>query len=588
MRPSCIILDKTDFPVHELLKYDIVICSHNFLRQRYIDWVAYAGFCLAVRSHSVKRAIQAFDRKFVRPHAPLHSSLYASLQRKIAVLIIDESHDARNPESQLHAAIRSLEPHCTFLLTGTPIFNIWEDLAAQAMLLPGGGPLINLDHCRRLFGTDGDTNLVGHPQGAGEMLFRRFISALIVARPKSLLELPPLKTKIVRVDMKDHREILLEISRCVMIGRSLLSSGKRDGISHVHGVQSTGAWAILSKAQKLSLNPILLTLREADSEDEETSTGIDKTTKARMEASLQKFLEDKGLPLDLSLKDLDTDQLVSFRAVWNKVRRGSSTAVQLAENDQLPNNVDEDDAPSTSHEIELEDLRAVGISAYSDEGFTYNEDSEDENYQPDSDDADEAQSEGPNDNHESEDDEVRGVRSEGTEDESSKPAAEERYLRRKGRSDPEFTKRWLARLSRSSDNGIFSPRITAIMDQVRQIRKEYPGEKMMIVSGMVMFLDIVKEAIKRRAQTEIEFEFEIGEYNGTIKSVEERAELIRTFNHPGSGLIVLLLSAQAGGTGLNVAGASHIIISEPFWTPTLKEQVAGRAHRMPQDKEVHI
>lgn len=43
----------------------------------------------------------------------------------------------------------------------------------------------------------------------------------------------------------------------------------------------------------------------------------------------------------------------------------------------------------------------------------------------------------------------------------------------------------------------------------------------MITSGVVIFLDMVKEAIKRRAQTEIEFEFEIREYNGTIKSFEE-------------------------------------------------------------------
>lgn len=56
---------------------------------------------------------------------------------------------------------------------------------------------------------------------------------------------------------------------------------------------------------------------------------------------------------------------------------------------------------------------------------------------------------------------------------------------------------------------------------IRQIRKQHPGGKIMIISGVVIFLDIVKEAIKRRAQIEIEFEIEIGEHNGTIKSFYE-------------------------------------------------------------------
>lgn len=38
------------------------------------------------------------------------------------------------------------------MLSGTPMSNSWEEFAGQLMLLPGGGPFVDLDHYRRLFG----------------------------------------------------------------------------------------------------------------------------------------------------------------------------------------------------------------------------------------------------------------------------------------------------------------------------------------------------------------------------------------------------------------------------------------------------
>ncbi|KAF4997763.1 hypothetical protein FDECE_11985 [Fusarium decemcellulare] len=84
--------------------------------------------------------------------------------------------------------------------------------------------------------------------------------------------------------------------------------------------------------------------------------------------------------------------------------------------------------------------------------------------------------------------------------------------------------------------------------------------------------DLVKEAMRRRMATDPPFRVTVADYNGTIKSLDERAGIVRRFNLQYGGPQVLLLSAAAGGTGLNLAGASRVILCEPFWAPGLKQQ----------------
>ncbi|KAF4462559.1 DNA repair RAD5 [Fusarium albosuccineum] len=161
-------------------------------------------------------------------------------------------------------------------------------------------------------------------------------------------------------------------------------------------------------------------------------------------------------------------------------------------------------------------------------------------------------------------------------------------IRRKGRGDAEFTRRCKEMLSQASDAKVFSARINAIIRQVREIRQQDPDAKIIITSEFVMFLDNIREAPKSTTQAEDIFQFEVQEYNGTVKPVTKRAKIVRQFNCHLSGPWVLSLSAQARGVGLNLARATHVIISEPSRTPGLRIQVAGRAHRLPQDKTVHV
>lgn len=51
---------------------------------------------------------------------------------------------------------------------------------------------------------------------------------------------------------------------------------------------------------------------------------------------------------------------------------------------------------------------------------------------------------------------------------------------------------------------------------------------------------------------------------------------------------VLLASLQAGGTGLNLTGADHVFLTDPWWNPAVEDQAASRAHRMGQVRPVFV
>lgn len=50
----------------------------------------------------------------------------------------------------------------------------------------------------------------------------------------------------------------------------------------------------------------------------------------------------------------------------------------------------------------------------------------------------------------------------------------------------------------------------------------------------------------------------------------------------------MLLSLVAGGVGLNLVGANHLVLVDPHWNPQLENQAGDRVYRMGQKKPVKI
>ena len=51
---------------------------------------------------------------------------------------------------------------------------------------------------------------------------------------------------------------------------------------------------------------------------------------------------------------------------------------------------------------------------------------------------------------------------------------------------------------------------------------------------------------------------------------------------------VFLISLKAGGTGLNLTGADHVIHLDPWWNPAIEDQATDRAHRIGQTRPVTV
>lgn len=70
--------------------------------------------------------------------------------------------------------------------------------------------------------------------------------------------------------------------------------------------------------------------------------------------------------------------------------------------------------------------------------------------------------------------------------------------------------------------------------------------------------------------------------------VSKRQSMVNSFNSHLLKNRLFLLSAKAGGVGLNITGASRIIMIEPAWNPAIDSQSIARAWRFGQTQTVVV
>ena len=69
--------------------------------------------------------------------------------------------------------------------------------------------------------------------------------------------------------------------------------------------------------------------------------------------------------------------------------------------------------------------------------------------------------------------------------------------------------------------------------------------------------------------------------------VGKRKELVRRFQEE-DGLPFFVISVKAGGTGLNLTAASHVIHFDRWWNPAVENQATDRAFRIGQKRNVLV
>ncbi|GMR43018.1 hypothetical protein PMAYCL1PPCAC_13213 [Pristionchus mayeri] len=105
------------------------------------------------------------------------------------------------------------------------------------------------------------------------------------------------------------------------------------------------------------------------------------------------------------------------------------------------------------------------------------------------------------------------------------------------------------------------------------------GDKVLIFSQFTSMLDILEVYLRHRGHS-------FSRLDGTTP-VLERLEMINTYNEDPSQF-VFLLSTRAGGLGINLVSANHIILHDIDFNPYNDKQAEDRCHRMGQKKPVYV
>lgn len=71
-------------------------------------------------------------------------------------------------------------------------------------------------------------------------------------------------------------------------------------------------------------------------------------------------------------------------------------------------------------------------------------------------------------------------------------------------------------------------------------------------------------------------------------SVGERGRIVERFNDPNEYIPYIVLSLRAGGVGLNLTAANHVIHFDRWWNPAVENQATDRAFRIGQTSNVIV
>ncbi len=106
-------------------------------------------------------------------------------------------------------------------------------------------------------------------------------------------------------------------------------------------------------------------------------------------------------------------------------------------------------------------------------------------------------------------------------------------------------------------------------------------EKVVLISNYTATIDLLQAHLAAN-------EFTFLRLDGTTPS-SKRQDLVDSFNRSSADVcFAFLLSAKAGGVGLNLIGASRLVLFEADWNPSTDLQAMARIHRDGQKKPVSI
>jgi DNA repair and recombination protein RAD54B len=120
-----------------------------------------------------------------------------------------------------------------------------------------------------------------------------------------------------------------------------------------------------------------------------------------------------------------------------------------------------------------------------------------------------------------------------------------------------------------------------VLDRLLHQISSTTDEKVVLVSNYTSTLDVLQSLLASMDYTFLRLD-------GSTPA-SKRQDLVDRFNRsPPSNAFVFLLSAKAGGVGLNLIGASRLVLFDLDWNPATDIQAMARIHRDGQKRPCYI
>jgi SNF2 family DNA or RNA helicase len=123
-----------------------------------------------------------------------------------------------------------------------------------------------------------------------------------------------------------------------------------------------------------------------------------------------------------------------------------------------------------------------------------------------------------------------------------------------------------------------SGKVARLEEIVEQVLAD--GDKVLCFTQFVAFGRMLVGHLSGRFGIEVPFL-----HGGTPQRA--RDELVARFQS-ADGPSVLLVSLKAGGTGLNLTAANHVVHLDRWWNPAVEDQATDRAFRIGQRRDVQV
>lgn len=107
------------------------------------------------------------------------------------------------------------------------------------------------------------------------------------------------------------------------------------------------------------------------------------------------------------------------------------------------------------------------------------------------------------------------------------------------------------------------------------------GEKCLIFTQYVEMGNILIKLLAKKMNIEVPFL-----HGGVSRSIRDK--MVNDFQDPMSNTRFFIISLKAGGTGLNLTAANHVIHYDLWWNPAVENQATDRAYRIGQKRNVIV